>query len=151
MHLFQKILNKKLWWLWLAVLFLAAIYLASITHFRIDLTKEKRFSLTGSTKKVLTELEEPVTIDVYLTGDLSAGFKKLSVASDELLSEFKELAKGNLQYRFIRPGEGLPDSLRFAVYDSLVRMGIKPFNNQVTAKEGEEKTERLIFPAAMVI
>jgi gliding-associated putative ABC transporter substrate-binding component GldG len=32
----------------------------------------------------------------------------------------------------------------------LVSIGIKPFNNQVTAREGEEKTERLIFPAAMV-
>jgi gliding-associated putative ABC transporter substrate-binding component GldG len=29
-------------------------------------------------------------------------------------------------------------------------MGVKPFNNQVTAKEGEETTERLIFPSAIV-
>ncbi len=151
MNLTEKILKNKLWWLWLSLLFVAVVYLASLTHFRIDLTKEKRFSLSNSTKKVLKELDEPVTIDIYLTGDLSAGFKKLSVASDELLSEFKEYAKGNLQYRFVKPGEGLPDSLRYQVYDSLVKMGIKPFNNQVTAKEGEEKTERLIFPAAMVM
>ncbi|MCW3113218.1 MAG: gldG [Segetibacter sp.] len=151
MKVFEKILKNKLWWLWLSLLFIAVIYLASLTHFRIDLTKEKRFSLSNSTKKVLKQLDEPVLIDVYLTGDLSAGFKKLSVASDELLNEFKEYAKGNLQYHFIKPGEGLPDSLRFQVYDSLVRMGIKPFNNQVTAKEGEEKTERLIFPAATVM
>lgn len=151
MKVFEKILNNKLWWLWLSLLFLVVIYLASLTHFRIDLTKEKRFSLSNSTKKVLKELDEPVTIDIYLTGDLSAGFKKLSVASDELLSEFKEYAKGNLQYRFIRPGEGLPDTARYQVYDSLVKMGIKTFNNQVTAKEGDEKTERLIFPAAMVM
>jgi len=151
MNIFQKILKSKLWWLWLMLLFVAVIYLASLSHFRVDLTKEKRFSLSNSTKSVLGNLEEPVTIDVYLTGDLSAGFKKLSVASEELLNEFKEYGKGNLQYRFIRPGEGVPDSLRYNVYDSLVRMGIEPFNNQVTAKEGEEKTQRLIFPAAMVM
>ena len=150
MNLFEKILKNKFWWVSISVLFVLVIYIASLTHSRFDLTKEKRFSLSSSTKKVLEELDGQVQVDVYLTGDLSAGFKKLSVASDELLNEFKEYGKENLQYRFIRPGEGLPDSLRYQVYDSLVKMGVKTFNNQVTAKEGEEKTERLIFPAAMV-
>jgi gliding-associated putative ABC transporter substrate-binding component GldG len=150
MKLIDKILNNKFWWLWLAVSFILIIYVASLTHFRIDLTKEKRFSLTSSTKRVLQSLEDEVHIDVYLTGDLSAGFKKLSIASEELLSEFKEYGKVNIQYRFVRPGEGLPDSLRYDIYDSLVRMGVKPFNNQVTEGQGDEKTERLIFPAAMV-
>src|SRR5215210_1604331 len=150
MNVFEKILTKKFWWLWLALLFVFITYIASLTHYRIDLTSEKRFSLSQSTKQVLKGLGEQVRIEVYLTGDLSAGFKKLSVASDELLNEFKEYGQGNLQYRFIRPGEGLPDSLRYMLYDSLVQMGVKTFNNQVTAKEGEEKTERLIFPAAMV-
>ncbi len=151
MYLFDKILRNKFWWAWLSLLFVLFIYIASLMHFRIDLTKEKRFSLSQSTKRVLNGLEEPVQIDVYLTGDLSAGFKKLSVASNELLNEFKEYGKGNLQYRFVKPGEGLPDSLRYQVYDSLVKMGVKTFNNQVTSKEGEEKTERLIFPAAMIL
>ncbi|HEX8278715.1 MAG TPA: Gldg family protein, partial [Segetibacter sp.] len=146
----EKILKSKFWWLWLCLLLVLAIYLASATHYRLDLTKEKRFSLSPSTKKLLKNLDGPVYIDVYLTGDLSAGFRRLSAASEELLSEFKEYGGGNLQYHFVRPGEGLPDSMRYQVYDSLVRMGIKTFNNQVTAKEGEEKTERLIFPAALV-
>jgi len=151
MNLFNKILRNKFWWLWLSLLFILIIYIASLTHFRVDLTREKRFTLSQSTERVLNELNEPVRIDVYLTGDLSAGFKKLSVASEELLSEFKEYGKANLQYRFVLPGQGLPDSLRYQVYDSLVKMGVKTFNNQVTSKQGEEKTERLIFPAAMVM
>ena len=151
MNITQKILHHKLWWLWL-LLFVAVIFVASLSHYRLDLTKEKRFSLSPSTKKVLNELDTTVQIDVYLTGDLSAGFKKLNVASEELLNEFKEYAKGNLQFRFVRPGDGLPDSLRYKVYDSLLAMGIRqPFNNQITAKEGEEKTERLIFPSALVM
>ncbi|HEX8358353.1 MAG TPA: gliding motility-associated ABC transporter substrate-binding protein GldG [Segetibacter sp.] len=150
MKVLDKLLQNKLWWLWLAILFMLVIYVGSLIHYRLDLTKEKRFSLSNSTKRVLQNLDEQVYIDVYLTGDLSAGFKRLSVASEELLSEFKEYGKANIQYRFIRPGEGLPDTLRYQVYDSLVAMGVKTFNNQVTAKEGEEKTERLIFPAAMI-
>ena len=149
--MFEKIKNSRLWWLWLIMLFGLVIYMASLAHYRLDLTKEKRFSLNASTKKVMSQLNEPLQIDVFLTGDLSAGFKKLSVATGELLNEFKEYGKGNLNFRFVRPGEGLPDTLKNKVYDSLVAMGIKPFNNEITAKEGEEKTQRLIFPAAMVM
>ncbi len=146
----EKILNNKLWWLWLVVLFVASVYVVSLVHYRLDMTKEKRYSLSGSTKKLLKGLDETIEIEVLLTGDLSAGFKRLSIATEELLSEFKEYSNGNLQFKFIKPGDGLTDSLRYQVYDSLVQLGVKPFNNQVTAKQGEEKTERLIFPAALV-
>ena len=136
--------------LWLFAAFVLVIYAASFVNWRIDLTKEKRFSLTEPTKEILRNLESEVQIDVYLTGELSSGFKKLSIASEELLNEFKEYGKSNFRFRFIKPGEGLPDSLRYEVYDSLMQMGVKPFTSQVTAKAGEEKTERLVFPAAMI-
>src|SRR4051812_49346982 len=115
MRVLEKLLKNRFWWIGLLLLFIAVIYIASLANFRIDLTSERRFSLSNSTKKVLRHLDQPVRIDIYLAGDLSSGFKKLSVASDELLNEFKEYAKGNLQYAFIKPGEGLPDSLRYQV------------------------------------
>lgn len=146
----DKLLTQKFWWLWLILALFAVVYIASIGRYRIDLTSEKRFSLSPSTIRLLDSLDEDVQVDVFLTGELSAGFKKLSNATEELLSEFKEHAGANVQYRFIRPGEGLPDSLRMVLYDSLVQMGVRPFNNQVTAKEGEETSERLIFPGAII-
>ena len=146
----DTLLKKKFWWLWLIVLFIAITYLISLAHYRLDLTKEKRYSLSNSTKTLLKNLDGKVEVEVFLTGDLSAGFKKLSIASEELLNEFKEYGTTNFQYRFTRPGAGLPDSLRYQIYDSLARLGIKPFNNQVTSKQGAETTERWIFPAAIV-
>ncbi len=146
----DTLLKKKFWWLWLIVLFIAITYLISLAHYRLDLTKEKRYSLSNSTKTLLKNLDGKVEVEVFLTGDLSAGFKKLSIASEELLNEFKEYGTTNFQYRFTRPGAGLADSLRYQIYDSLARLGIKPFNNQVTSKQGAETTERWIFPAAIV-
>lgn len=136
--------------MWLALLFIAITWFISLAHYRLDLTKEKRYSLSNSTKTLLKNLDGKVEVEVFLTGDLSAGFKKLSIASEELLNEFKEYGTTNFQYRFTRPGAGLPDSLRFKTYDSLAQLGIKPFNNQVTSKQGAETTERWIFPAAIV-
>ena len=148
--LVDTLLKKKFWWLWLMVLFIAITYLISLTHYRLDLTSEKRYSLSNSTKTLLKNLDGKVEVEVFLTGDLSAGFKKLSIASEELLNEFKEYGTTNFQYRFTRPGAGLPDTLRYQIYDSLAQLGIKPFNNQVTSKQGAETTERWIFPAAIV-
>ena len=136
--------------MWLALVFIATTWLISLAHYRLDLTKEKRYSLSNTTKTLLKNLDGKVEVEVFLTGDLSAGFKKLSIASEELLNEFKEYGTTNFQYRFTRPGAGLPDSLRFKTYDSLAQLGIKPFNNQVTSKQGAETTERWIFPAAIV-
>lgn len=147
---FDTLLKKKFWWLWLVLLFVVITYGISLVHYRLDLTKEKRYSLSNSTKTLLKNLDGKVEVEVFLTGDLSAGFKKLSIASEELLNEFKEYGTTNFQYRFTRPGAGLPDSLRFKTYDSLAQLGIKPFNNQVTSKQGAETTERWIFPAAIV-
>ena len=146
----DTLLKKKFWWLWLIVLFIAITYLISLAHYRLDLTKEKRYSLSNSTKTLLKNLDGKVEVEVFLTGDLSAGFKKLSIASEELLNEFKEYGTTNFQYRFTRPGAGLADSLRYKIYDSLSQLGVKPFNNQVTSKQGAETTERWIFPAAIV-
>ena len=146
----DTLLKKKFWWLWLIVLFIAITYLISLAHYRLDLTNEKRYSLSNSTKTLLKNLDGKVEVEVFLTGDLSAGFKKLSIASEELLNEFKEYGTTNFQYRFTRPGAGLADSLRYKIYDSLSQLGVKPFNNQVTSKQGAETTERWIFPAAIV-
>jgi ABC-2 type transport system permease protein len=149
-EVFNKIMKSRLWWLWVLFLFTGITYLVSLMHYRIDLTAEKRYSISQATKELLRKPEDPVEIEVFLTGELSAGFKKLSIAAEELLNEFREYGGANIRYRFVRPGEGLPDSVRYQVYDSLIKLGVRPFTNQVTAKEGEEKTERLIFPAAIV-
>lgn len=125
-------------------------FLLNPFSYRFDLTKEKRYSVTNSTKKLLQNLNDEVRIDVFLTGVLSTDYKKLSIASEELLDEFKNLSKGNLQVNFVKPGEGLVDSLKFQLYDSLLRMGVVFERNVSTEKESDKSTQQLIFPSALV-
>ena len=148
MKLLQKILNHKFWWAGIIALFAVVLFASSLLHTRIDLTKEKRYSLSSSTKKLLGKLNEEVEIDVYLTGNLSSGFRKLKIASDELLENYRDYSNGNLHYKFIKPDAGLDDSAKALLYDSLVRIGIKPFNNKEYTND--EKSERWIFPSAVV-
>lgn len=125
-------------------------WLAASFHARIDFTNEKRFTLSNSTKSLLTGLDSTVDITVLLAGDIKSEFKKLSNSTKELLENFKNYGGNNIQYKFEIPGEGLNDSLKSYVFDSLVAMGLRPTNQQVQVKEGEGKNQREIFPAAII-
>jgi gliding-associated putative ABC transporter substrate-binding component GldG len=146
----SKIFNSKAGILLVIVLLVVINWLASTFHTRVDFTNEKRFTLSNSTKAILQKLDAPVDITVLLTGDIKSEFKKLSASTKELLENFKNYGGNNIQYRFELPGDGLSDSAKAYVFDSLVAMGLRPTNQQVQVKEGEGKNQRQIFPGAVL-
>jgi len=146
----NKILASKIWWLILLIVLAGINYLASIAHARIDLTQEKRYTLSPATKNLLKGLHDKVSITVLLTGDMPAGFKKLSNSTQEMMQEFKELAGSNIQFKFEKPGEGLSDTAKEKLQLHLDSLGLKPTNVKVQVKAGESKEERLVYPGALV-
>ncbi len=50
--------------------------IVSNNFFRLDLTEENRFSISNPTRDMLSNLEDNVYVEVYLEGDLPAGFKR---------------------------------------------------------------------------
>ena len=62
--------------------FVLAVNVASyFFHTGIDLTSEKRFTISTPTKELLTKIETPLTLTVFLKGDMPAGFKRLAGAA----------------------------------------------------------------------
>ena len=147
----EKIIRSKYGWVLVIAVLVLINYLASVVHTRIDLTAEKRYTLSAPTRKLLNRLNDKVSITVFLDGDMPAGFKQLSNASRELLEEFRELSRNNINIKFQRPGDGLNDTAK-AAFTSYVSdtLGIKPTNVKVTAKAGEAQEERLVYAGAMV-
>ncbi|HZG23279.1 MAG TPA: gliding motility-associated ABC transporter substrate-binding protein GldG [Chitinophagaceae bacterium] len=146
----KKVVSSKYGWVWLCIALLLVNGLASYFHFRLDLTQEKRYTLSNPTKKLLGNLPEPVDVTIFLSGDMPAGFKKLAGSSEEMLQEFKEIAGGNIRYTFEKPGEGLNDTSRNAFIDSLHQLGLAPMNVKAQTREGEGQEERFIYPGALV-
>ncbi|MGZ5133916.1 MAG: gliding motility-associated ABC transporter substrate-binding protein GldG [Flavitalea sp.] len=146
----NKLAASKYWWIFILIALIALNYLASIIHFRLDLTQEKRYTLSQPTKKLLKGLTDPVSITVFLTGDMPAGFKKLSKSTEELLQEFKELGKANIIFQFRKPGDGLDDTARTNFIIHLDSLGLSPTNVRVQAKAGEAQEERLVYPGALI-
>src|SRR5436305_14693253 len=108
----QKIRNKKNAWILMLVVLIAVIYASTLLRYQIDLTAEKRFSLNQSTKKLLSNIDSTINITVFLTGDLPADYKRLSIATNDLLSQFRDISHNNIRFHFEKPGENLNDSER---------------------------------------
>ena len=54
---------------------------------RLDLTQEKRYTLTEATIKTLKSVKKPMMIEVYLDGDFPASFKQLQNETKFILEE----------------------------------------------------------------
>jgi gliding-associated putative ABC transporter substrate-binding component GldG len=147
----SRLLNNKLWWVIPILAFALVIYLSSFVHYRADLTQEKRFSLSKPTKDLLEHLDSTVTIQVFLTGDLSADYKKLSIATNELLDEFKDYAGGKLHVTFERPAEDVKDdSAKMMFFDSLARLGVVFERKTVASGKEEDIANQFVIPSALV-
>ena len=145
---FLKKNRIKKWWLPGAIIiFIAVNFFASVVHKRVDLTDEKRFTISSPVKKILQNLRDEVRINIFLKGDLPAGFKNLSKSAEELLQEFKEEAAGRISYNFISPDDVMPGTSR-TYADTLTSLGIVPINLKVQLKAGEQS--QYVYPAALV-
>ena len=120
--------------------------IGSFVFTRFDLTSEKRYSLSSSTKELLKEIDDIVYFRVYLEGDFPAGFKRLRNATREMLDEFRAWNK-NIQYEFVNPSGSGNEKERNDTYQLLVEKGLQPTNLQVSTKEGRE--QQVIFPGAL--
>ena len=130
------------------VLLLILNVLAQDYFFRLDLTEDKRYSLTDASKNMLRELDDVVYVDVYLEGDVPAGFKRLQRSIRETLEEFRTYAGANVQYTFIDPTTATSQAARNEFYRSLAEKGIQPTN--IFDSQGGKRTEKLVFPGALV-
>lgn len=135
--------------LWLLVI-IGINIISDFFHTGIDLTAEKRYTLSSSTKALVNAIEEPMTLTVFLDGALPAGFKKLAEHSEDVANSFRSISKGNFLVEFKRPGAGLNDSAKAMLFDSLQMMGINPTNVKAQQKEGDKTEETLVFPGAIL-
>ena len=101
---------------------------ASFLSIKADLTDDQRYSLAPSTKTLLKTIDKPVQIDILLTGDLPAVFKKLQGSTTDLLNEMKAYAGPNISLRFVSASSLIPPALQEATWihfrDSLRSIGI---------------------------
>ncbi|HRW75214.1 MAG: gliding motility-associated ABC transporter substrate-binding protein GldG [Lewinellaceae bacterium] len=131
--------------LYLGILLVVNV-LATYLPLTWDLTEDKRYTLTSSTRELLDEVDEPVYVEVLLGGSFPAGFKRLQRATREMLEDFRSETPF-LDYTFSDPNEGTKEQVN-NLREEFVKQGMNPTNLRI--KENGETTEKLIFPYAVI-
>ncbi|NVO19164.1 MAG: gliding motility-associated ABC transporter substrate-binding protein GldG [Bacteroidetes bacterium] len=121
--------------------------IGSFLFYRLDLTSEKRYSLSPATREMLSKLDDVIYFKVYLEGDFPAGFKRLRNETKEMLDEFNAY-NDNIRYEFIDPSAGKDKKASDDLYRQLVESGLNPTDLQVRNNGGTSR--QIIFPGAVV-
>ena len=115
--------------------------------FRIDLTAEKRYTLSGATKEQLKQIHEPLLLKMYLCGDLDANMLRLSKAVEEMVEEMNIKAEYPITIEKIDPNKEVDDEARYANYYKLENRGLRGMSVTKREKNGA-MTEQILFPWA---
>lgn len=117
--------------------------------FRLDLTSEKRYSISENTKKLMSGLDKKLHVRIYLDGDLNPGFLRLKKSTAELLDEFKVYANSDFTYDFVNPSAAKNQEAREKMYIQLEERGLKA--TVVYEKDEEGKSiQKVVFPWAEI-
>jgi ABC-2 type transport system permease protein len=119
--------------------------LAHQVYTHIDLTEEKRYTLTKPTRELLKSVNDRIYVRVLLEGEFPAGFKRLRTATREMLEDFRSL-NAYIDYQFEDPNKGSKEEVN-ARRKALLEEGIAPVNLNVRG-EGESKSQ-IIYPTAI--
>ena len=137
-------------WLEMGATLLIVVFLNIIGQYlygRLDLTSERRYTLSKSTKDLLRELDEPVLFRVYLEGDFPADFKRLQTETKEMLNQFRAY-NHNIEYEFVNPNSFTDREEQQVFYQKLASKGIQP--TQISTGDGASLTTQILIPAADV-
>ena len=138
----QKNSLKKLGFL--AIVLFLINFASYYIYKRFDVTQDKRYTLSETTKKIIDGVDSPMLIDVFLEGNFPADFKKLQSETRQLLEEFSAY-NSNISFQFVNPIEN--EGERVEVMKKFFEKGLTPIN--VTVEEKGKQTQEVVFPWAL--
>ena len=139
-------MNKKNTLYFSLVLVLIANLITNHFSFNIDLTEDKKYTLSNDSKNILSNINDNLSIKVYLEGDLPSGFELLSNSINDFLLSCKK--ENNLiDIEFINPNiEDLEQKEN--LFKQLQDQGLYP--TDLTIKKTNETSRKIIFPGAII-
>lgn len=139
-----SIKNNRIQLLYILGIVLTLHLLGSFFFYRFDLTKDKRYTLSTTSLNLLKEVKNPLSIKIYMQGDLPAEFKRLQQETKQILEEFQAY-NSNIVFEFVDPMENQEESMD--LIKDLYRKGLTPIN--ITVDDKGKQSQALVFPWAI--
>ncbi len=109
---------------------------------RFDLTSDKRYSLSSSTRQMLKQTDAPINATLYLAGSLNSGFLRLQSATQDMLKEMGVYADINL--RTINPAD-LTEAEQERLQQQLARLQFVPTAIYERDRQGRQM-QTIVYP-----
>jgi gliding-associated putative ABC transporter substrate-binding component GldG len=120
--------------------------IGSFFFYRLDLTKDKRYTLSSTSLHIIEQVKNPLYIKVYMQGELPSEFKRLQLETRQMLEEFQGY-NSNIVFEFIDPLED--ESTSMDNIKELYRKGLTPINISVDDKG--KQSQAMVFPWAIAV
>lgn len=120
--------------------------LGTLFSHRFDLTKDKRYTLSPTSLGIIKQVQNPLSIKIYMAGDLPADFRRLQQETKQLLEEFQAY-NSNIVFEFVDPLENEDESEELT--KSLFQKGLTPVN--ITVDDKGKQSQAMVFPWAVAV
>lgn len=129
-----------------ALLFLIGINLISATVFiRADLTDGKRYTLSGQSRELVSSLNKPLEVLLYLDGGLNPAFDRLRTAAIDLLEELSQYSTEGILLKKINPAIAPDEVSRQQNFLEMDERGMKGIAVNERDREGKISS-KVVFP-----
>jgi gliding-associated putative ABC transporter substrate-binding component GldG len=78
--------------------------IANTRFWRLDLTEGKVFTLSKASKQVVRNLDEPLTVKVFVSENLSPQLNDVKRYLVDILKDYRSYSQGNLRFEVVNPG-----------------------------------------------
>jgi len=136
-------MNIKTLWITIFALVILNI-LGTLFFYRFDLTNDKRYTLSETSLQIVKQAKNPLSLKIYMQGDLPADFRRLQQETKQILEEFQAY-NSNIVFEFVNPMENPDESMDLV--KSLYQKGLTPIN--ITVDDKGKQSQAMVFPWAI--
>ena len=129
----------------IAIILLVNI-ISSFIYTRIDLTDDKRYTLSESTRILVSKPDDNMVIRVLLEGQFPAGFIRLRTAVSDLMTEFRQI-NPDIVFEFEDPSQGTAKEITQR-RDQLAEDKIYPI--MLSYSDGTQVVQKAVYPFAII-
>jgi ABC-2 type transport system permease protein len=101
-------------------------------HVRLDLTRDKRFSVSPELQSLLDKIEDSITITIYVSPELPPQLLAPRQSAEDLLREVATAANGKLKLRVVE----LTEAKKKELAEELTKYSVTPLQAQMASREG---------------
>lgn len=151
LFLSERILNrlksKKLYpkGLIIPIILLAVLLIQSRWFARIDITEGQRYSLSPQSRELISALDKPLEVILYLNGTLNPAFDRLRSASVDMLEELSLYSRRGILLKQINPSAATDEKERQNNYLRMDARGMRGLSVNEHDREGK-LSSKVLFP-----